>query len=125
VLLALLWQPHHRWFGDLLSSAETSRDVILAALAERGVPVPQSPLPQLPAPKTQAATFPRTRVNDVNWALRESDPSLNWGIGRDPDDSELSVVLAAANVDLATVLDDVVGEGVWRWRRKNDESDAR
>ena len=125
VLLALLWQPHHRWFADLLSSAETSRDVIAAALASRGVPVPQSPLPQLPPPKTQAAAFPSSRANDVNWALREGDPSLNWGIGSDPENKELSVVLAAANVDLATVLDDVVGEGAWRWRRRNDEMDAR
>lgn len=125
VLLALLWQPHSRWFADLLSSAETSRDGILAALAERGVPVPQSPLPQLPPPKTQAAAFPSSRVNDVNWALRESDPRLNWGIGSDPEDKELMVVLAAADVDLATVLDDVVGEGAWRWRRRNDEVDAR
>lgn len=125
VLLALLWQPHYRWFADLLFSAETSRDGILAALAKRGVPVPQSPLPQLPPPKTQAAAFPSSRVNDVNWALRESDPSLNWGIGSDPEDTELMVVLAAADVDLATVLDDVVGEGAWRWRRRNDEVDAR
>lgn len=125
VLIALLWQPHHRWFADLLTSAETSRDVIVAALAARGVPVPQSSLPQLPPPKTQAAAFPTSRVNDVNWALRESDPSLNWGIGIDPEDKELSVVLAAANVDLATVLDDVVGEGAWRWRRRNDGVGAR
>ena len=125
VLLALLWQPHHRWFADLLSSAGTSKDVILAALTARGVPVPQSQLPQLPPPTTQAATFPSSRVNDVNWALREGDPSLSWGIGSDPENKELSVVLAAANVDLATVLDDVVGEGAWRWRRRNEEVDAR
>jgi ATP-dependent Clp protease ATP-binding subunit ClpA len=125
VLLALLWQPHHRWFADLLSSAETSRDVIVAALAARGVPVPQSPPPELPPPKTQAAAFPKSRVNDVNWALRQSAPNLNWGIGSDPEEKELSVVLAAGNVDLATVLDDVVGEGAWTWRRRNDEVDAR
>ena len=125
VLLALLWQPHHTWFADLLSSVGTSRDVIVAALAARGVPVPQSPPPELPPPTTQAAAFPSSRVNDVNWALRESDPNLHWGIGSDPDDKELSVVLAAANVDLAAVLDDVVGEGAWSWRRRNEEVDAR
>lgn len=31
--------------------------------------------------------------------LRESDPSPNWGNGSDPEEKELSVVLAAANVD--------------------------
>ena len=36
---------------------------------------------------------------------------VRWGIGSDPEEKELSLVLAAANVDLATVLDDVVGEG--------------
>lgn len=125
VLLALLWQPHHRCFADLLSSAGTSREVIVAALAARGVPVPQSPPPELPPPKTQAAAFPKSRVNDVSWALRVSAPDLNWGIGSDPEEKELSVVLAAANVDLATVLDDVVGEGAWRWRWRNDEVDTR
>lgn len=125
VLLALLWQPHHRWFADVLSSAQTSREVIVAALAARGVPVPPSPLPELPPPKTRAAAFPKWRVNDVNWALRRTHPDLNWGIGSDPEDDELSVVLAVADVDLGAVLDDVVGKGAWHWHRWNKELDAK
>lgn len=124
VLLALLWQPHDRWFADVLSSAQTSREVIVAALAARGVPVPPGPLPELPPPKTQAAAFPDSRVNDVNWALRRAYPDLNWGIGSDPEDDELSVVVAAADVDLGAVLDDIVGKGAWHWHRRNNEVDA-
>ncbi len=30
VLLALLWQPVHRWFADLLASAGTTRDAGVA-----------------------------------------------------------------------------------------------
>ncbi len=124
VLLALLWQPQHTWFADVLTSADTSREAVVVALAARGVPLPQHPPPQLPRPKTQAAAFPKDRANDLNWALRKSDPQLNWGIGSDPEDEEMSVVLAAAGVDLATVLDDVVGSGAWTWRRKNVTVDS-
>ena len=58
VLLALLWQPHDRWFADALSAAQTSRELIVTALVARGVPVPPSPLPELPPPKAQVAAFP-------------------------------------------------------------------
>lgn len=119
VLLALLWQPEHRWFVDVLASADTSREAIIVALAASRVPLPQHPLPQPPPAKTQAAAFPKDRVNDLNWALRRSAPDLNWGIGSDVDDEEMGVVLAAADVDLATVLDDVIGSGAWTWRRRN------
>ncbi len=120
VLLALLWQPEHRWFADVLASAGASREAVVAALAARGVALPHPPPPPLPPPKTQAAAFPKERVNDLNWALRRSAPELNWGIGRDPEDENVSVVLAAADVDLASVLDDVVGSGAWTWRRRNE-----
>ena len=123
VLLALLWDPGDRWFADLLRSAQTSREAIVAALAGRGVPLPHVPLPDLPPPKTQAAAFPKGRVNDLNWALRRTSPNLHWGIGSDPEDPQRSVVLAAADVDLAPVLDEVVGAGGWTWRRRNDEVD--
>ena len=43
VLLALLWQPRHRWFADLLTAAGTSRETIAAGLATRGVPLPRRP----------------------------------------------------------------------------------
>jgi hypothetical protein len=125
VLLALLWQPHDRWFADLLSSAQTSREVIVAALAARGVPVPRVPMPGLPPPKTQVAAFPKSLANDVNWALRRTHPDLNWGIGSDPEDDELSVVLAVADVNLGTVLDDVVGKGAWHWHRRNKKVGAK
>jgi hypothetical protein len=125
VLLALLWQPHDRWFADVLSSVQTSREVIVSALTARGVPVPRVPLPGLPPPKTQVAAFPKSLTNDVNWALRRTDPDLNWGIGSDPEDDELSVVLAGADVDLGTVLDEVVGKGAWHWHRRNREVGAR
>ena len=72
---------------------------------------------------TQAAAFAKGRVNDVNRALRTSSPDLRWGIGSHPDDDEASVVLAAADVDLVTVLDDVVGEGAWSWLSKKEEVD--
>lgn len=124
VLLALLWQPEHRWFVDVLASAGASRESIIAALAASGVPLPQHPPPQLPPPKTQAAAFPKDRVNDLNWALRKSAPELNWGIGCDPEEEEMSVVLAAADVDLATVLDAVIGSGAWTWRRRNATADT-
>ena len=124
VLLALLWQPFHRWFAEVLASAGTDRRAIATALAAKGVPLPQHPPPELPPPKTQAAAFPKDRVNDLNWALRESNPELNWGIGSGPEDDGLSVVIAADDVDLATVLDDVVGRGAWRWRRKNPAADS-
>lgn len=124
VLLALLWQPHDRWFAYLLGAAQTSREAVVAALAGRGVPLPHRPLPDLPPPMTQAAAFPTARVNDLNWALRRSSPNLHWGIGSDPEDDERGVVLAAADVDLATVLDEVVGAGAWTWRPRNDQVDA-
>ncbi len=122
VLLALLWQPEHRWLADVLASADTSREAVVAALAARGVALPRHPPSQLRPPKTQVAAFPKNRANDLNWALRRSAPELNWGIGRDPEDEGMNVVLAAADVDLATVLDDVVGTGAWTWRRKNASS---
>lgn len=124
VLLALLWQPVHRWFADLLASAGTTREAVVDALAQRGVPLPRRPPPPLPPPMTQAAVFPKDRVNDVNWALRARDPALRWGLGSDPDDQEAGVVLAAADVDLAGVLDDVVGAGGWRWRPRKHEDGA-
>ncbi len=124
VLLALLWQPQDRWFAEVLASAGTTREAIVAVLAARGVPLPPRPPPLLPPAKTQAAAFPSGRVNDLNRALRKSDPALNWGIGSDPDDDRLSVVLAGAEVDLAGVLDEVVGRGAWTWRRRNPTVDT-
>jgi ATP-dependent Clp protease ATP-binding subunit ClpA len=116
VLLSLLWEPRDRWFAELLASAGTSREAMVAALAARGVPGPHTPPPDLPPPKTQAAAFPTERLNDVNRALRRSHPNLHWGIGSHPEDGETSVVLAADDVDLAAVLDDVVGKDRWSWR---------
>lgn len=121
VLLALLWQPRDRWFADVLSSARRSREAIVAALVQHGVAVPRVPLPGLPPPKTQVAAFPKSLANDVNWALRRTYPDLNWGIGSDPEDDELSVVLAVVDLDLGTVLDNVVGKGAWHWHRRNRE----
>lgn len=125
VLLALLWQPGDRWFADVLASAQTSREAVVATLGSRRAPVPPGPPPPLPPPKTQAAAFPKGRANDVNWALRAHSPGLHWGIGSDPDDEGTNVVLAAADVDLAAVLDEVVGAGAWRWRRRAGEAEAR
>ncbi len=71
-----------------------------------------------------AAAFPKERVNDLNWALRRSDPELNWGIGSDPEDEGNGVVLAAAHVDLVTVLDDAIGSGAWTLRRQNSKADT-
>lgn len=120
VLLSLVWRPGDKWFPSVLSSAQTSREAVVSALAARGIPVPPSPLPELPPPKTQAAAFPRSRVNDVSWALRRTHPDLGWGIGRVPDDDGLSGVLAVADVDLGRVLDHLVGEGAWGWHRRNN-----
>ena len=61
--------------------------------------------------------FSKAQVNDVNWALRKSEPDFKWGLGSEPEDEDVTVVLAAPCVELATVLDVVVGTGAWRWRR--------
>jgi hypothetical protein len=124
VLLALLWEPRNRWFAHVLTEAGTSREEIVAALAGRGLPLPRIALPELPPPMTQVAAFPADRVNEINWALRAHEPDLHWGIGSDPDQDGVSVVLAAEGVDLATVLDDVVGQGGWSWRQKRDAATA-
>ncbi len=120
VLIALVWQPRQRWLEDLLVSVGTSRDAVVAELAGRGVPVPVGAPPRLHPPKTQAAAFPKARLHELNWALRER-ADFDWGIGRDKDDPDTMIVLAAAHIELDRVLDDVVGSGLWQWRKGGPE----
>ncbi len=115
VLLALLWQPRPTWFEGLLRAAGTSREALVDDLASRGVTVPEVPLPPLPPRMTQAARFPRAHLQEVTRALRVRAPQLHWGIGSDRDDDTRMVVLAASDVDLVAVLDEVVGTGAWSW----------
>lgn len=116
ILLALLWQPRDRWFEQILGRVGSSREALVAELAARGVSMPKVPLPDLGPPMTQCATFPRAHLDAVNWALREQAPDLRWGIGHDPDDEGVMVVLAAEHVDLSSILDEIVGRGGWTWR---------
>lgn len=124
VLLALLWQPRLSWFDNLLRAAGTSREAVVDGLAARGVRVPDVPLPPLSPPMTQAARFARVHLQDVNRALRERAPHLNWGIGSARDDGSAMVVLAGSDVDLAGILDDVVPPGAWSWEPRAEGPSA-
>ena len=59
VLVALLWQPHDRWFADVLSSAPTNREAILAALVQHGVAVPRVPLTGTPTAEDAGCGVPQ------------------------------------------------------------------
>jgi hypothetical protein len=125
VLLAMLWQRDQRWFEDVLAAAGSSRESLLEALRDLGVQVPEVPLPPVPPPMTQFAGFPKPLVQEVTWALRSaSPPTGHWGIGPDPTDDNVMIAIAADDVPLEEVLDEVVGSGRWSWKfRDADQKD--
>jgi hypothetical protein len=116
VLLAMLWQRDQRWFEDLLGAAGSSREALLEELDRRGIRVPEVSLPAVPPPSTQFAGFPKELVQEVNWALRAASPQGHWGIGSDPDDDNVMIVIAADDIPVEQVLDEVVGSPGWSWR---------
>jgi hypothetical protein len=102
VLLAILWSGNSRSL-PLLRHLDVTREAIVAALAELGVPVPRAELPALIEVEWgEPVWFDRDQTKQVLDHVRLNlDPGTRWGFNYDGDRAR---VHAERSVDLATLV---------------------
>jgi hypothetical protein len=102
VLLAILWIGNSRSL-PLLRHLDVTREAIVAALAERGVPVPRAELPALIEVEWgEPVWFDRDQTKKVLDHVRlHLEPATRWGFNYDGDRAR---VHAERSVDMATLV---------------------
>ena len=111
-LLALLWDQR-RW--HLTEEPGVSREAIVGALAELGVPLPAAPLPDLERKLnfTQYVEFPRGKASEVLELLAERHPPGSGPtFGFNYKDDEIAWVRAEDGIDLQGIVDEALATGL-------------
>jgi ClpA/ClpB-like protein len=108
-LLALLWDQR-RW--HLTEEPGVSREAIVGALAELGVPLPAAPMPEFERKLnfTQYVEFPRSQASEVLQILAERHPPGSGPtFGFNYKDDETAWIRAEDGIDLQGIVDEAQG----------------
>ncbi|HEY5272812.1 MAG TPA: Clp protease N-terminal domain-containing protein [Acidimicrobiales bacterium] len=122
LLVALLWDDRSR-VGAMLRTQNLTREAIVAALVEQGLPLPIAALPPLPLPwhGMHRADIPRESLRTVLDALKDRHPpgsEFRWGFNAN---GESTWIIAEAGIDLRTLVVEVTGELPLRQSTVGDE----